>query len=118
MIPFSNRRGWTVVMSWLIRNRAELAGTDHPEPVPVSAKRRGSVTLSARVLESPVYRRLWVSGILYYSARWVEIITSGWIVLALTGSPLLVGFTGFFRLLPMFIFGSLFGVLADRFTRV
>lgn len=105
-------------MSWLMRNRAELAGTDHPDPVLVSAKRRGRVKLSARVLESPVYRRLWVSGLIYYSARWVEIITSGWIVLELTGSPLLVGFTGFFRLLPMFILGSLFGVLADRFPRV
>lgn len=105
-------------MSWLMRNRAELAGTDRLDPVPVSAKRRGRVKLSARVLESPVYRRLWVSGIIYYSARWVEIITSGWIVLELTGSPLLVGFTGFFRLLPMFILGSLFGALADRFPRV
>jgi len=76
------------------------------------------VKLSARVLESPVYRRLWISGIIYYSARWAEIITSGWTVLALTGSPLFVGFTGFFRLLPMFILGSLFGALADRFPRV
>jgi MFS family permease len=105
-------------MSWLIRNRAELTGTDHPDPAPVSAKRRGTIKLAARVLESPVYRRLWLSGLIYNGARWVEIITSGWIVLALTGSPLLVGFTGFFRLLPMFIFGSLFGVLADRFRRV
>jgi predicted MFS family arabinose efflux permease len=70
------------------------------------------------VLESPAYRRIWLSGIIFYSARWVEIITSGWIVLILTDSPLLVGLTGFFRLLPMFVFGSLFGVLADRFTRV
>ena len=99
-------------------SRAAVAGTDCPDPVPVSGKRRGLVTLSARVLASPVYRRLWVSGLIYNGARWVEIITSGWIVLALTGSPLLVGFTGFFRLLPMFLFGSLFGVLADRFPRV
>jgi hypothetical protein len=70
------------------------------------------------VLASPIYRRLWLSGIIYYSARWVEIITSGWIVLELTGSPLLVGLAGFFRLLPMFVLGSLFGALADRFTRV
>jgi hypothetical protein len=105
-------------MSWPMPERAEVAGTDRPDPVWVSAKRRGPVTLSSRVLESPVYRRLWLSGFIYNSARWVEIITSGWIVLALTGSPLLVGFTGFFRLLPMFIFGSLFGVLADRFRRV
>ncbi len=70
------------------------------------------------MLASPAYRRLWLSGIIYYSAKWVEIITSGWIVLALTGSPLLVGLTGFFRVLPMLVLGSLFGVLADRFTRV
>ncbi|HET7601703.1 MAG TPA: MFS transporter [Gemmatimonadales bacterium] len=70
------------------------------------------------MLASPIYRRLWLSGIIYYSARWVEIVTSGWIVLTLTDSPLLVGLTGFFRLLPMFILGSLFGALADRFTRV
>jgi hypothetical protein len=76
------------------------------------------VRFSARVLESPVYRRIWLSGFLFSNARWVEIITSGWIVLALTGSPLLVGLTGFFRVLPMLVLGSLFGALADRFTRV
>lgn len=70
------------------------------------------------MLASPVYRRIWFSGIIYFSARWAEIITSGWIVLALTDSPLLVGLTGFFRVLPMLVFGSLFGALADRFTRV
>ena len=104
-------------MMWPLRHRAELAGANRLDPVPAGAERRGRLKRSARVLESPVYRRLWISGIIYYNARWVEIITSGWIVLTLTGSPLLVGFTGFFRLLPMFLFGSLFGVLADRFTR-
>ena len=104
-------------MPWLVRNRTELAGTERPDPVPVGANRRGRFKPSARVLASPLYRRLWLSGIIYYSARWVEIITSGWIVLALTGSPLLVGLTGFFRVLPMLILGSLFGVLADRFPR-
>lgn len=105
-------------MWWPMRQRAELAGTDRADPVPVDMEGRGRFRRSARVLASPVYRRVWFSGIVYYSARWVEIVTSGWIVLALTGSPLLVGFTGFFRLLPMFVFGSLFGVLADRFPRV
>jgi hypothetical protein len=101
-----------------MRNRAELAGADRIDPVPADAKRRGPSGLAARVLASPLYRRIWLSGIIYYSARWVEIITSGWIVLALTGSPLLVGLTGFFRVLPMLVLGSLFGALADRFTRV
>ena len=101
-----------------MRNRADGARTNRPEPVPVSTKRRGLIKLSAPVLASPVYRRLWFSGIIYYSARWAEIITSGWIVLELTDSPLLVGLTGFFRVLPMLVLGSLFGVLADRFARV
>ena len=80
--------------------------------------RRGRMRFSARVLESRVYRRIWLSGFLFSNARWVEIIASGWIVLALTGSPFLVGLTGFFRVLPMLVFGSIFGALADRFTRV
>ncbi len=94
------------------------AGAERLDPVPANEKRRGRVKFSARVLESPVYRRIWLSGFLFSNARWVEIITSGWIVLTLTGSPLLVGLTGFFRVLPMLVFGSLFGALADRFTRV
>src|SRR5688572_15479212 len=101
-----------------MRHRADVVGADGSHPVPVSTKRREVSRLSARVLASPIYRRLWLSGIIYYSARWVEIVTSGWIVLTLTDSPLLVGLTGFFRLLPMFVLGSLFGALADRFTRV
>jgi hypothetical protein len=101
-----------------MRNGGDVAGVDQHDPAPASVKRRGVARFSSRVLGSPLYRRLWFSGIIYYSARWVEIITSGWIVLALTSSPLLVGLTGFFRMLPMLILGSLFGTLADRFTRV
>lgn len=101
-----------------MRNGTDLAGADQLDAVPVSTKRRGMEKFSARALANPVYRRIWLSGFLFSNARWVEIITSGWIVLALTGSPLLVGLTGFFRVLPMLVLGSLFGALADRFTRV
>ncbi len=101
-----------------MRNGDDLAEAEPLEPGSASTKRRGRVRFSAQVLESPVYRRIWLSGFLFSNARWVEIITSGWIVLVLTGSPFLVGLTGFFRVLPMLVFGSLFGALADRFTRV
>lgn len=100
-------------------DRSAPSTTGGADPAATGAPaRRGLFKLSARVLASPIYRRLWFSGVIYYSARWVEIITSGWIVLELTGSPFHVGLTGFFRVLPMLVFGSLFGVLADRFRRV
>jgi hypothetical protein len=96
----------------------DLTGIDQADRAPASSSRRGPFRLSTRVLDSPAYRRLWLSGIIYYSARWVEIITSGWIVLEITGSPFLVGLSGFFRVIPMLILGSLFGALADRFRRI
>jgi hypothetical protein len=70
------------------------------------------------VLESPVYRRLWFSGVLYYSAYWVEIITTGWIVLELTDSPFQLGLSAFCRMLPMLLLGSVFGVVADRVRQI
>lgn len=94
---------------------------DQPEAtgdVPVERIRRGPFRMSPRVLASPVYRRVWISGTIYYSARWVEIITTGWVVLEITGSPFLVGLSGFFRVLPMLVFGSIFGAIADRLRRI
>ncbi len=37
------------------------------------------------------YRRLWYAGIGYYSAYWVEIVSTGWVVLNMTGSAFYVG---------------------------
>ncbi|MEZ4522456.1 MAG: MFS transporter [Thermomicrobiales bacterium] len=73
---------------------------------------------SSRVLSSPAYRRLWISGVLYYSTFWLEIITTGWIILEMTDSPFQVGLSGFFRMLPMLLFGSFLGVVADRVRRI
>ena len=81
-------------------------------------KRSGTSRLSSRVLASPIYRRLWISGVIYYSAYWVEIVTTGWVILQITDSPFQVGLSGFFRTLPMLLFGSLLGVVADRARRI
>ncbi len=69
------------------------------------------------MLASPLYRRLWLSGIIYYGAYWVEIITTGWVVFELTDSPFLVGLSGFCRMVPMLLFGLFLGAVADRVRR-
>jgi MFS family permease len=63
------------------------------------------------------YRRLWYSGLGYYSAYWVEIITTGWVVLAMTGSAFDVGLVGFCRTLPMLLLGLTLGAVSDRIRR-
>lgn len=84
----------------------------------VRAQRDGKPRFSSRVIASPIYRRLWISGILFYGAFWIEIITTGWIVLELTDSPFHVGLSGFCRMIPMLLLGSVLGVLADRVRRI
>lgn len=63
------------------------------------------------------YRRLWYSGLGYYSAYWVEIITTGWVVLIMTGSAFYVGLVGFCRTLPMLLLGLVLGAVSDRVRR-
>lgn len=66
------------------------------------------------VLAVPGYRRLWRAGLFYYHAYWFEIVTTGWTVLLLTGSPFAVGLVAFCRTLPMLALGLVLGALADR----
>lgn len=74
--------------------------------------------ITPNVLTVSRYRRLWLSGIIYYQAFWMEIVVTGWVVLELTGSASAVGQVAFFRTVPMLIFGLVFGSLADRFPRI
>jgi MFS family permease len=66
------------------------------------------------VLALAAYRRLWLTGIIYYFANAFEVIVAGWAVLGMTGSPFAVGLVGFCRTLPMLVLGLLLGSIADR----
>ena len=48
---------------------------------------------------------------------WVQAVAIGWLVYDLTGSPFILGLTNFAQMAPLFFFGMLGGVLADRFDR-
>jgi len=69
------------------------------------------------VLQEPSYRRLWASGLLVNVARWVDLVTLGWLALQLTGSPFMVGLAAFARSAPMMVVGPFAGIVADRMPR-
>jgi MFS family permease len=64
------------------------------------------------------YRLLWLTGLCASTARWMDVVVLGWLALALTDSPLMVGVAAFCRTAPMMVLGPFAGVLADRLPRV
>jgi MFS family permease len=64
------------------------------------------------------YRLLWLTGLCASTARWMDLVVLGWLALALTDSPLMVGVAAFCRSAPMMVLGPFAGVLADRLPRV
>ena len=71
----------------------------------------------AELLREPIYRRLWASGFFVNVARWMDLVTLGWLALQLTGSPFMVGLAAFARSAPLMLVGPFGGVIADRVPR-
>jgi MFS family permease len=69
------------------------------------------------VLREPSYRRLWASGLFVNIARWMDLVTLGWLALQLTGSPFMVGVAAFARSAPLMMVGPFAGIVADRVPR-
>jgi MFS family permease len=76
----------------------------------------GRLTM-VEVFREPSYRRLWASGLCINVARWMDLVTLGWLALQLTGSPFMVGLAAFARAAPMMAVGPFAGIVADRFPR-
>jgi len=76
----------------------------------------GRFTL-AEILHEPSYRRLWASGLCMSVARWMDLVTLGWLSFQLTGSPFMVGLAAFARSAPMMFVGPFAGIVADRVPR-
>jgi MFS family permease len=69
------------------------------------------------LFRSPGYRRLWIAGGLGNAMRWLEMLVAGIFTFDLTGSALAVALVTMARTLPMFVMGSLAGVIADAVNR-
>lgn len=63
------------------------------------------------------YRKIWGAGALASTLRWGEMLAISLFVLHLTGSPSAVALVTFVRLAPMFVFGLIWGSVADRLDR-
>ncbi len=69
------------------------------------------------VVLNPDYARLWGIGVSTNVMRWLETVALGVFVYDLTGSPFMVGFVGFLRMVPMLLLGAFIGAYADRANR-
>ena len=63
------------------------------------------------------FLRVWIAGGFIGVMRWLEILVIAVYTLEATGSPLMVALMMLARALPMFLFGSIAGVYAERINR-
>src|SRR3954463_6652842 len=62
--------------------------------------------------------RLFVSGqLISLIGTWMQTVAESWLVYRLTGSALLLGVVGFANRIPVFLFSSVGGAIADRYNR-
>ncbi len=65
----------------------------------------------------PDFRRLWTAGLILSLVRWLEVLVFGVFVYQQTGSAFLVASMTMLRLLPLALFGVVFGSVAARIRR-
>ena len=62
--------------------------------------------------------RLFASGqAISLIGTWMQTVAESWLVYRLTGSPLLLGVVGFANRIPVFLFSTVGGAVADRYNR-
>ncbi|HEY8888984.1 MAG TPA: MFS transporter [Clostridium sp.] len=63
------------------------------------------------------YRYFWMGQCVSLIGTWTQNIGQSWLVLTLTGSPLLLGLVGAMQFLPVTFFSLFAGVLTDKFPK-
>jgi len=69
------------------------------------------------MFKSPEFLCLWWVGFTSFLIRWLEILVFGIVAYQKTGSAFWVAMMTMLRLLPMALFGALFGAIAERLPR-
>lgn len=82
------------------------------------SRRHGSPKAGAlSLIVDREFQKLWTIGVLMGAMRWLEMLAIGVWVFAETGSPVLVALMTVLRMLPMALFGTFTGAIADRLDR-
>jgi MFS family permease len=63
------------------------------------------------------YRLYFIGMVISLTGGWMQIVAAGWLVLRVTGSPLLLGVIAAMETLPALFFSLLAGALADRIDK-
>lgn len=63
------------------------------------------------------YRFYFSGQLISLIGTWLQTVAQGWLVYDLTKSPFLVGLIGAVQFLPILVFGTIGGVLADKFNK-
>ena len=69
------------------------------------------------LLKDPGFKRVWAVGLLANTMRWLEMLAIGIFVYEITGSALLVAVMTIARQLPLALFGSFIGPIAEKTNR-
>lgn len=74
-------------------------------------------TASRALFREADFRRLWLTGLIAFFVRWMEILVFGVFTYQQTGSAFLVASMIMLRLVPLAVLGVPFGALAARLSR-
>jgi MFS family permease len=93
----------------------KLVGPSKEAVQPAVSPPQAGGTFSA--LRQRNFRLFWSGALVSNLGGWMQVVGQNWLVLALTGSPFLLGLVSFIANLPMLVLSLVGGVVADRSSR-
>src|SRR6516165_9235395 len=82
-----------------------------------SAAASSRIRIATRALQYPRFRIYFLGMLVSFVGTWMQSVAQSWLVYRLTGSPFLLGLTGFAGQIPSLLLAPFGGVLADRHNR-
>ena len=95
--------------------RSELQEEKREFAVPGSKKSK--LAVATRALRHRNFQLFFSGQLISLVGTWMDTVAESWLVYRLTGSALLLGTVAFCNQIPVFLFASIGGIVADRYNR-